>query len=159
MTRSGESIRNELAASSEFFISVQDKENQVLADVEVMDFGFLPCGGTKKDVLRVTNRTNAKVSGQKKVVRTWHVSQRIDLPACLSICLSALDLVWSLWLNVWSFGVLCLSIMQVTAMWTPVLDSSYVVTPSSADISPYKTYDFTVSAELAPASLLHRHWV
>lgn len=68
-----------MAASSEFFISVQDRENQVLTDVEVLDFGFLQHGRVKKDTIRMTNRTNAKVGHQRES------RQATNLSVCRSV--------------------------------------------------------------------------
>lgn len=61
------------------------------------------------------------------------------------VCLLILCCVLTdLWHVCFTDSLLCVC-LKVTATWTSVADGSFVVTPESADISPYKTVQFTVS--------------
>jgi hypothetical protein len=47
--------------AAEFFIDVHDKENQIVIDQALLNFGFVPRGGFQRQTVRITNRTNGKV--------------------------------------------------------------------------------------------------
>lgn len=60
---------------------VPPQDRQVLVDVEDLDFGFLQSGGSKKDTITLTNRTNAKVGTKTILLRT-----RVNTDRQIYIC-------------------------------------------------------------------------
>jgi hypothetical protein len=78
VTRSGEATRDEVAISREFFIDTTDKEGQMVLDQALLDFGFQPRGRANQRTVKLTNRTNAKVTAEWAAVQGADPGFRVE---------------------------------------------------------------------------------